>query len=113
VKFSIQKKGSHTRIIVNKENLDTMIAPELKAELVAIVGSGEKNVLIDLSNCSLCDSSGLSVLLLGNRLCLESKGKFVLCGPSFRIRESLNLLGFENFLTITDTREEAESFFEC
>jgi len=111
VKFSILKKDSHTRIIVNKENLDTRIAPELKSELVAIVGSGEKNMLIDLSNCSNCDSSGLSALLLGNRLCQESNGKFVLCGLSSRIRESLDLLGFEDFLAIVGTWEEAEPFF--
>ena len=113
MKFSIQKNGSHTIVLVNKENLDAMIAPELKSKLVAIVGKGEKNILIDLSNCSHCDSSGLSALLLGNRLCLELNGKFVLCGLTDQIRKSLDLLGFEVFLTISDTRVAAEALFDC
>jgi len=113
VKFSIQKNVSHTCLTVNTENLDAVIAPELKSELVAIVGSGEKNILIDLSNCSICDSSGLSALLLGNRICMESNGKLVLCGLSVQIRNSLDMLGFAEILTVVETRETATSLFKC
>ena len=113
MKLSIQKNCSHTILLVNKDNLDARIAPELKSELVAIVGKGEKNILIDLSNCSHCDSSGLSALLLGNRLCLELNGRLVLCGLTDQIRKSIDLLGFEVFLNIAESREAAAALFEC
>ncbi len=75
-----------------------------------IVEDGEKNILVDLSNCNYCDSSGMSALLLGNRLCIAVNGKLVLYGLSSRIKEMMDLVGFDSFLKIADTKEKAEEF---
>ena len=87
------------------------MAPDLKSELVMIVKNGEKNILIDLSVCNFCDSSGMSALSLGNRLCKEANGKFVLCECSTGLRNRLDLAGFGNLITITSGREQAEALF--
>ena len=78
--FSIQKDDSYTYIRVLNEKLDYLMAPGLKSELVLIVANGEMNILVDLSGCNFCDSSGLSALLLGNRLCKDANGMFILYG---------------------------------
>jgi len=111
VNFSIQKSESHTTIRVNNGKLDALLAPGLKSELVAIVEKGEKNILVDLSSCSLCDSSGLSALLLGDRLCKGVSGTLVLVGLSVPIRELMDLVALEAILKIVDSEEEAAELF--
>ena len=69
MEFKIDKFENHTLIKVLEEKLDTHIAPTLKSELVLVSGNGEKNIILDLSNCRYCDSSGLSAILVANRLC--------------------------------------------
>lgn len=110
VNFSIQKKGSHTSICLLNEILDASIAPNLKSELVIIVENGESNILIDLTNCRYCDSSGMSVLLLGNRLCNRVNGKFILYGLSSRIKEIMDPIGLDQYLIIAVDKDEAEAF---
>lgn len=87
------------------------MAPELKSAFLTVVESGERNIFVDLSGCSLCDSSGLSALLLGNRLCKEVSGNFVLFGLSTPVREMMDLVEMESLLKIADTEEEAVGFF--
>jgi len=69
MEFKIEKRNHFTLIQVLEEKLDTHIAPTLKSELVLVSGNGEKNIILDLSKCRYCDSSGLSAILVANRLC--------------------------------------------
>ena len=68
MEFKIEKLKNYTLIQVLEEKLDTHIAPTLKSELVLVSGNGEKNIVLDLSKCRYCDSSGLSAILVANRL---------------------------------------------
>lgn len=110
--FSSKKNASHTIIKVYNENLDAFIAPELKSEMVVIVADGEKNIFVDLSNCISCDSSGMSALLLGNRLCHGVNGNFVLYGLSPGINQMKDLAGFDTILKVADTLEAAEEVLQ-
>ncbi|MCK5729761.1 MAG: STAS domain-containing protein, partial [Draconibacterium sp.] len=65
--FEIHKNGNHTLVKVNSERLDTNNAPDLKSALVVISNKGEKNIVLDLSSCTYCDSSGLRAVLVANR----------------------------------------------
>jgi len=73
MEFKIEKLSGFTMVQVLKEKLDTHIAPALKSELVLLSGNGERNILLDLSQSSYCDSSGLSAILVANRLCKIQK----------------------------------------
>ena len=78
--FTIEDKGRYTLVTSNVEKLDTTCAPELKSELVYLNKTGVRNVLMDLTNTRYCDSSGLSALLVANRLCKSVNGSLVVCG---------------------------------
>lgn len=106
--LSIHKFGSHTVVKVHDENLDALIAPNLKSELVVMVENGERNILVDLFSCNSCDSSGLSALLLGNRLCKGANGAFIIYGISPQVRGMMDLIGFESLLTIAENKEAAQ-----
>ncbi len=111
-KYDIQKKDNHTVIKVLAEKLDTNIAPALKSELVLIAGNGEKNMIIDLSACRYCDSSGLSAILVANRLCKNSKGTFVLTGLQTAVERLITISQLDTVLNIKDTLEESEKYIE-
>lgn len=111
-KYDIQKKDNHTVIKVLVEKLDTNIAPALKSELVLIAGNGEKNMIIDLAECRYCDSSGLSAILVANRLCKNSRGTFVLTGLQTAVERLITISQLDTVLNIKDTIEESEEYIK-
>ena len=110
--FEITKNGNHTLIKVNSERLDTHNAPELKSELVVINNKGEKNIVLDLSNCNYCDSSGLRSVLVGNRLCEDAIGTFILCGLHPDVENLVKISMLDSIFLITNTVEEAKELLD-
>jgi anti-anti-sigma factor len=108
MEFKIDKLDNHTQIEVLEEKLDTHIAPTLKSELVLISGNGEKNIILDLSRCRYCDSSGLSAILVANRLCKNANGTFVLTGLNDAVERLITISQLDTVLNITDTVDEAK-----
>ncbi len=107
MEFKIEKLDKYTQIEVMIDKLDTHIAPSLKSELVLIAGNGEKNIILDLSNCRYCDSSGLSAILVANRLCKNANGTFVLSGLQTAVERLITISQLDTVLNITNTIEEA------
>lgn len=106
--FDIQKLGGYTLVKVNADRLDTNNAPDLKSELVILNNDGEKNIVLDLSNVSYCDSSGLRAVLVANRLCEDAIGTFILCGLQPDVENLVKISMLHTVLLITDTVKEAE-----
>lgn len=106
--FNIENKTKCTVITIETEKLDTHIAPSLKSELVLISGKGERNIILDLQKCQYCDSSGLSAILVANRLCKNAGGTFVLCGLNEAVERLITISQLDTVLSITADIEEAE-----
>lgn len=107
MEFKIEKQDHYTLITVLEEKLDTHIAPTLKSELVLISGNGEKNIILDLSNVKYCDSSGLSAILVANRLCRNVNGNFILTGLNDAVERLITISQLDTVLNISDTVEGA------
>lgn len=105
--FKIEKRDDYTLIQVLDEKLDTHIAPNLKSELVLISGNGEKNIILDLSNSRYCDSSGLSAILVANRLCKNAKGTFVLTGLNEAVERLITISQLDTVLNLVGSVDEA------
>jgi len=107
--FQIEKKDKYTLIKSKVEKLDSNVAPALKSELVVLSNDGVKNIIIDLTETRYCDSSGLSAILVANRLCKNSTGMFVLCGLQEPVKKLISISQLDTILNITVTLEEAVS----
>ena len=107
MEFKIEKLDQYTLIQVLEEKLDTHIAPTLKSELVLISGNGEKNIVLDLSKCRYCDSSGLSAILVANRLCKNASGVFVLTGLNDAVERLITISQLDTVLNITNSINDA------
>ncbi len=107
MEFSIENKENYTLVKVLVEKLDTHIAPALKSELVLVSGNGEKNIILDLNSCRYCDSSGLSAILVANRLCKNANGTFVLTGLQPAVERLITISQLDTVLNISYTLDKA------
>lgn len=108
--FEIEKNEGFAVITSKVEKLDTSVAPELKSEAVMLDKEGIKNIVIDLTESRYCDSSGLSALLVANRLTKGSDGILVVCGLQPSVSKLIQISQLHTVLNITPNRQEAESF---
>lgn len=106
--FIIRKEDNYSCVKVVQDRLDSFISPDLKAELVMLSNNQERNIILDLSDCSYCDSSGLSAILVGNRLCEDSEGTFIICNLSPNVDKMIKLAMLDSILVIASNIEEAE-----
>lgn len=104
--IATEQKDNFSLLKVNKDRLDSTISSDLKAELVKLNKSGEKNIMVDLSGVKYCDSSGLSALLIGNRLCNESNGKFVINSLQEMVERMIKISQLDKILNISENIEE-------
>lgn len=108
----ILKKEEFTLVKLNSERLDTNNAPDLKAEFVVLNNHGEKNIVLDMSNCKYSDSSGLRSILVGNRLCEDNIGTFILCGLQPDVEHLIKISMLHTVLLITNTVDKAEELLK-
>ena len=106
--FIVRKEENYSYIKVVRDRLDSCISPNLKAELVVLARNQKSNIIIDLSDCTSCDSSGLSAILVGNRLCEDSEGTFIICNLSQSVEKMIKLAMLDSILVIASNLEEAE-----
>lgn len=105
--FTIEDKGKYTLVTSSVDKLDTTCAPELKSELVYLNKTGVRNIIIDLTATRYCDSSGLSALLVANRLCKSVDGSLVVCGLQEPVRKLVQISQLESVISITPSLQEA------
>lgn len=107
MKFSVDKQDGLVIYELLEEKLTSLNAPILKSELVLANAEGYKNMVVDLDKVRFVDSSGLSALLIGHRLCKEERGIFGLCGLNDSIKNLLKISQLEDVLHVYSTQFDA------
>ena len=105
--FVSDQKEKLVYITSNVEKLDAIYAPELKSELVLQNRNTQRNIIVDLSATKYIDSSGLSALLVGQRLCRDANGTFVVCGLQETVKKLISISQLDSVFKITPTLSEA------
>lgn len=107
MKFTVDKHEKYVLIKLNESKLNSLISPQLKSELILMNTDGQRNIILDLSIVKFADSSGLSSLLVGHRICKNAEGSFILTGLSDSVARLISISQLENVLSIVATAEEA------
>ena len=105
--YSLDKNEKYALVKLHEQKLNTLISAELKSELLIINSQGYNNIILDLSDTQYCDSSGLSAVLVGNRVCRNASGSFILTGLSDAIQKLITISQLDQVLTITPTLDQA------
>jgi anti-anti-sigma factor len=110
MKFSLDKKDKYSIFRLNEDNLNSLIAPNLKSEFIFLRNEGVRHLIFELSDVKYVDSSGLSSILTANRL-WKGYGSFILSGiNSPSIHKLIEISRLESILTIIPTLEEAVDY---
>ncbi len=110
MKYSIDKQEKYAVLYLQEENLNSVVSPNLKSELVILSNEGIPSLILDLSDVKYVDSSGLSAILTANRL-WKNIGTFVLTGVRHdTVRKLIEISRLDSVLTILPTLEESKDF---
>lgn len=107
MKFTLDKQEKYALLSLDEENLNSIIAPDLKSEFVFLRNEGVRNLIFDLTNVKYVDSSGLSAILTANRL-WKDYGSYVITGighPS--VEKLIKISRLDTILAIIPTVTEA------
>ena len=94
--LKIEKKNAETLALEGR--LDTLTAPELEAEISAILPSVQ-TLILDMEKLDYISSAGLRVILKTQKA-LEKKSGLTLTHVSDEVKEVFDITGFSDFLTI-------------
>ena len=107
MKYTIDKKEQYVVFSPLEEKIDSLLAPKLKSELLTIHAEGYSNLVLDMSQVSYVDSSGLSALLVGDREFGRNGGIFVISGVRDHVMKLLKISMLDKKLNLVSTLEEA------
>jgi len=107
MKYTVDKQDRYTIFTLDEDNLNSLIAPDLKSEFVVLSNEGVENLILNLSNVEFVDSSGLSAILTANRL-WKAIGSFVLTGiDQPNVKKLIEISRLDSVLTIIPTVAES------
>ena len=106
MKYSVDKKEKYSLVSIDEEKVDSEMAPEIKSKFITWHAEGLTNLILDVSGVKYMDSSGLSTLLIANRLCNDESGMFVLVGAEDHVMKLIKISQLDKVLNILPTVEE-------
>lgn len=107
MEYTVKKEDKYAVFSLKEDNLNSLIAPNLKSEFVILSNEGIQNLILDLSAVKFVDSSGLSAILTANRL-WKGIGIFILTGIEHpAVKKLIEISRLDTVLTIVPTVSES------
>jgi anti-sigma B factor antagonist len=91
--------------------LNSNTAPELEKKFKQTIESGSNYMIIDFEKIEYLSSAGLRVILSAIKKLNRTSGKLVICSASDNVREVFQIAGFNSFLPIVPTLDDAVKNF--
>ena len=112
MKYTIDKAVDHVVFQLNEENLDALLAPNLKSEFIILRNEGVRNLILDMNEVKYVDSSGLSSILTANRL-WKGFGNFLLTEVNHDpVKRLIEISRLDSILSIVPTTTDAVDFIK-
>ena len=94
-----------------KGRLDSNTSQMLEEKVFQAISDGSKKIIVDFENLNYISSAGLSLFLKANKALLREDGRIILCFMQKYVREIFKMTGFDSFVPILDTMDEALKAF--
>lgn len=106
--FEVKKEAGVTIFKLNEARLDTNISGLLKGEFTMLLKvEGAQKFILDLSSVESCDSSGLSAILVANRILNSTNGQMRIASPSEKVYALIKITQLDRVLPVCETVNEA------
>jgi anti-sigma B factor antagonist len=96
-----------THVVSLRGEIDAMTAPRLGRRLFGLADEGTRGVVVDLSEVTFMDSTGIGVLLNALRHFTLRHAKMVLVCPTERVMRPFEVAGLVGIISVFDSREKA------
>ncbi len=106
--FETKRVDDITIFKLNEKRLDSNISGLVKGEFTLLLKvEGVKKLIIDLSDVETCDSSGLSSILVANRIIHTTGGSMRIASPSEKVYSLIKITQLDRVLPVCESVEEA------
>jgi anti-sigma B factor antagonist len=92
--------GSDRYVITVSGEVDLATSPELDTEIIAAIDSRATSVVIDLTDVSFMDSSGLGVIVRALKRCREAENDLDLVITNERVLKVFGITGLDQVIPI-------------
>jgi len=103
----VETKQDEIWIFKLKGRLDSKTSPEFEKKIFDAIEVGSTNMIVDFEELDYISSAGLRVILKATKNLKRSDGRFVLCSMKDYVKEVFEISGFDTFLPIVSTMNEA------
>jgi len=98
--------GADRYVITVSGEVDLATSPELDLVIIAALESGTESVVVDLTEVSFMDSSGLGVIVRGLKRCREAYKDLDLVITNERVLKVFGITGLDQVIPIHDSLED-------
>ena len=109
IEIGVEFNQEHNKVIGQVE-LDIENQSYFIEVINSIVDGDSKHVIVDMSNVSYIDSSGLWALFEGYKKISEKKKKMILLNPTKDVKRVLEITKMSSKLLLYDNEDEAVQF---
>jgi anti-sigma B factor antagonist len=92
--------GSDRYLITVSGEVDLATSPDLDTAVIAAIDSGTSSVVIDLTDVSFMDSSGLGVIVRALKRCREAENDLDLVITNERVLKVFGITGLDQVIPI-------------
>ncbi|MBS2211025.1 STAS domain-containing protein [Carboxylicivirga mesophila] len=93
-------------LLADTDRLNATIAPEVKAELTAALSDNGVKMVLNLSNISFIDSTGIGTLISALKTARQNGGTFQLCCIKADVLSLLKLMKLDKVFDIFESEEQ-------
>lgn len=107
----IEKTINEIIIFKLNGNLNSNTSPELEDKIFEAIKNESKNMILDFEDLDYISSAGLRVIIKTAKNLKQSEGMIVLCSMQDYVKEVFEIAGFDAYLPIVSTMDDALNQF--
>jgi len=103
----IETKHDQFHVFKLNGRLDSNTAMGFEQKLFECIENGTRHLILDFEQLDYISSAGLRVILKATKNLKGAEGKLVLCAMQDYVKEVFEISGFDSFLPIVPTMDDA------
>ena len=106
LRVEVEERDDHALVTAIGE-IDAATAGSVEEAVTAALDGGHPRVLLDFTDVTFIDSTGLGVLVKSHRRAQSLRSSFAVVHPTPHTRKLMRVLGLDQLLRVYDTADEA------
>ena len=107
----IEEKQGGINIFKLNGRLDSNTSQGFEKKLFQAISDGSKTMVVDFKDLDYISSAGLRVILKATKAIKREDGQMMLCSMQDYVKEVFEIAGFDSFLPIVATMDDALKSF--